>query len=116
MIVSCPTWSSAAGPGRPRRSPRWRRLVPEALADLLSGATERAGLDEAPGKSGATLERVVIDGQPYVRKHLDLARAWTMRASGCLRGAPLVLWDRGILGRLPSCLNQPIVAAAPARR
>ena len=47
--------------------------MPEALADLLSGATERAGLDEAPGKSGATLERVVIDGQPYVLKHLDLA-------------------------------------------
>jgi len=90
--------------------------VPEALADLLSGATERAGLDEAPGKSGATLERVVIDGQPYVLKHLDLAEDWTMRASGCLRGAPLVLWERGILARLPGCLNQPIVAAAPERR
>ena len=90
--------------------------MPEALADLLSGATERAGLDEAPGKSGATLERVVIDGQPYVLKHLDLTQDWTMRASGCLRGAPLVLWERGILARLPGCLNQPIVAAAPERR
>ena len=39
-----------------------------------------------------------------------------MRASGCLRGAPLVLWERGILARLPGCLNQPIVAAAPERR
>ena len=36
-----------------------------------------------------------------------------MRASGCLRGAPLVLWERGILARLPGCLNQPIVGAAP---
>src|SRR5882757_4575877 len=109
MTVSFQTWSSAAAAGRPRCSPRWRRLVPEALADLLSGATERTGLDEAPGKSGATLERVVIDGQAYVLKHLDLARDWTMRASGCLRGAPLVLWERGILARLPGCLNQPIV-------
>src|SRR6266704_1030251 len=116
MTVSFLTWSSAAAAGRPRCSPRWRRLVPEALADLLSGATERAGLDQAPGKSGAALERVVIDGQPYVLKHLDLAEDWTMRASGCLRGAPLVLWERGILARLPGCLNQPIVAAAPARR
>jgi len=90
--------------------------VPDELADLLMGATERAGLDEAPGKSGATLERVVIDGQAYVLKHLDLGRDWTMRASGCLRGAPLVLWERGILARLPGCLNQPIVAAAPERR
>src|SRR5580704_2327324 len=116
MTVSFQTWSSAAAAGRPRCSPRWRRLVPEALADLLSGATERAGLDEAPGKSGATLERGVIDGQAYVLKHLDLARDWTMRASGCLRGAPLVLWERGILARLPGCLNQPIVAAARERR
>ena len=87
-----------------------------SLAELLKGLTERTGLDQAPGKSGATLERVVIDGQAYVLKHLDLARDWTMRASGCLRGAPLVLWERGILAGLPDCLNQPIVGAAPEPR
>ena len=80
--------------------------MPDELADLLAGATERAGLDEAPGKSGATLERVVIDGQAYVLKHLDLGRDWTMRASGCLRGAPLVLWERGILAP-PARLPEP---------
>src|SRR6516225_4390600 len=113
MTVSCPTWSSAAAAGWPRCSPRWRRLVPDPLAELLAGATERTALDEVPGKSGATLERVVIDGQDYVLKHLDLAEDWTMRASGCLRGAPLVLWERGLLSRLPACFNQPIVGAAP---
>jgi hypothetical protein len=86
--------------------------VPEPLAELLAGATDRTGLAEVPGKSGASLERVVIDGQHYVLKHLDLAEDWTMRASGCLLGAPLVLWERGILARLPGCLNQPIVGAA----
>jgi Phosphotransferase enzyme family len=83
------------------------------LTELLAGATQRTVLAEAPGKSGATLERVVIGGQGYVLKHLDLADDWTMRASGCLRGAPLVLWERGILALLPDCFNQPIVAAAP---
>jgi hypothetical protein len=83
------------------------------VTDLLMGVTERSGLAGIPGKSGASLERVVIDGQDYVLKHLDLAEDWTMRASGCLRGAPLVLWERGILARLPGCLNQPIVAVAP---
>ena len=82
------------------------------VAELLAGATDRTRLADAPGKSGARLERVVIDGQQYVLKHLDLAEDWTMRASGCLRGAPLVLWERGILARLPGCLNQPIVGAA----
>src|SRR5208337_1851029 len=67
------------------------------VAELLAGATERKELAEVPGKSGATLERLVIGGRDYVLKHLDLADDWTMRASGCLRGAPLVLWERGIL-------------------
>ena len=84
--------------------------MPDLLADLLASATCREPVADAPGKSGAVLERLQIDGKPYVLKHLDLARDWTMRASGSLRGAPLELWERGILGRLPNCLNQPIVA------
>jgi hypothetical protein len=90
-----------------------RRSYPDVAA-MLAGATERSGFGEAPGKSGARLERVVIGGERYVLKHLDLAEDWTLRASGCLRGAPLVLWERGILARLPACFNQPIVGAAPA--
>jgi hypothetical protein len=82
------------------------------LAGLVGLATERVVLDEAPGKSGARLERLVIGGESYVLKSLDLADDWTMRASGCLRGAPLELWERGILARLPACYNQPIVAVA----
>jgi len=72
-----------------------------SVAELTAGATERTGLDEGPGKSGARLERLVIGGQPYVLKRLDLAEDWTMRASGCLPGAPLLAWERGILARLP---------------
>ena len=82
------------------------------LAGLVGQATERIALDEAPGKSGARLERLVIGGEPYILKSLDLADDWTMRASGCLRGAPFELWERGILARLPACINQPIVAVA----
>ena len=84
-----------------------------SVAELITGATERRPLTEGAGKSGARLERVVIGGQPYVLKHLDLAEDWTMRASGCLRGAPLLAWERGLLARLPACFNQPIVGVAP---
>jgi hypothetical protein len=83
------------------------------LAELLAGATGRQPFGDAPGKSGASLERVTIDGQPFVLKHQDLAQDWTMRASGCLRGAPLELWERGVLSSLPDCFNQPIVGVAP---
>jgi Phosphotransferase enzyme family len=89
----------------------WRNY-PDVTA-MLADATERTGFGAAPGKSGARLERVVIGGERYVLKHLDLAEDWTLRASGCLRGAPLVLWERGILARLPACFNQPIVGAVP---
>lgn len=84
-----------------------------SVAELIAGATERTGLDGAAGKSGARLERLVIAGHPYVLKHLDLSEDWTMRASGSLRGAPLLAWERGLLSQLPDCFNQPIVGAAP---
>ena len=80
-----------------------------SVTDLIAGATSRVSLTEGAGKSGARIERLVIGGQPYVLKHLDLAQDWTMRASGCLRGAPLLAWERGLLARLPACFNQPIV-------
>ncbi len=104
-------------PAGPRQNlPAGPRQGHGDVAELLARATERTVLDEVPGKSGARLERVVIGGQPYVLKHIDLGEDWTMRASGCLRGASFMLWERGILARLPDCFNQPIVAAAPVER
>jgi hypothetical protein len=83
--------------------------VSGSVTELIAGATSRVPVTEGAGKSGARLERLMIGGQPYVLKHLDLAQDWTMRASGCLRGAPLLAWERGLLARLPGCFNQPIV-------
>jgi hypothetical protein len=97
----------------PDAPPRAARQQPRDIAGLLAGVTGRVSFAGAAGKSGATLERVTIDGHRYVLKHLDLAEDWTMRASGCLHGAPLMLWERGILGRLPDCFNQPIVGVVP---
>jgi hypothetical protein len=93
--------------------PSNEQLSEDDLAELLARATERAPLGADVGKSGARLERVVINGQAYVLKHLALADDWTMRASGCLRGPPLALWRTGALQRIPACINQPIVGVAP---
>jgi Phosphotransferase enzyme family len=95
------------GPGWPGAS---------SVTELLANATRREVITGAPGKSGAGLERVRIDGRDYVLKHLDLAADWTMRASGSIRGVPLDLWESGILDRLPDCINQPIVAVVPEHR
>jgi hypothetical protein len=81
----------------------------KTLADLLAAAAPGRPLESA-GKSGARLERLVIDGEPHVLKYLALATDWTMRAAGCLPGATAELWRRGLLARLPDCLDSPVVA------
>ena len=78
--------------------------------DLLRGLTSHEPMLDNAGKSGAVIERVTIDGEPYVLKYLDRAQDWTMRASGVLDGVTLALWSRGLLQRLPDSIEQPIVA------
>lgn len=87
-----------------------------SIADMLSGATDLRPLEDGPGKSGARLNRLTIDGDPYVVKYIDRADDWTMRASGALGGPVIALWTRGILDLLPSCIDQPIVAVAAENR
>jgi len=84
------------------------------VSELLAGARDVRPLDDAPGKSGARLERLRIDGVDLVAKYLDPSLDWTMRASGVLGGPMPTLWTSGILHRLPDCLNQPIIGVATA--
>ncbi|HEY5013133.1 MAG TPA: phosphotransferase [Acidimicrobiia bacterium] len=65
-------------------------------------------------KSGARFERVVIGGESFVVKYLDLRDDWTMRSTGQLEYAPVALWRRGLLDRLPACFEQPIVGVGYA--
>ena len=82
------------------------------LDRVLAGAADRAPMNNADGKSGARFERVTIDGERFVVKYLDIRDDWTMRATGQLAYAPVLLWRRGLLDRLPACFLQPIVDVA----
>jgi hypothetical protein len=86
--------------------------VHESVESLLGHATVREPLLHSDSKSGARLERVQIDGEPFVAKWLDLRNDWTMRAVGDFGGTTLRLWRSGLLHALPACINQPIVAVA----
>lgn len=88
-----------------------RRPVLDSVERLLAGAVDRVPLD-GPGKSGALLERVRIDGEPYVVKYLDHDADWSLRAAGVPGSATVALWRRGVLDDLPDCFAQPIVAVA----
>jgi Phosphotransferase enzyme family len=82
-----------------------------SVHELLAGATEVTPIESA-GKSGARLDRVLLDGERYVVKYLDADSDWTLRAAGVDGGAVLELWRRGILAGLPGCIDQPIVGVA----
>lgn len=84
----------------------------DSVADLLREATDRSPLVGGAGKSGATMEWVTIGGERHVVKYLDVAHDWTMRAAGVLGSVSGQMWERGLLHRLPECIEQPIVAVA----
>jgi hypothetical protein len=83
-----------------------------SLDDVLAGASSREPMTNTDSKSGARFERVSIGGDAFVVKYLDIRDDWTMRATGQLVYAPVVLWERGLLDRLPGCFEQPIVDVA----
>lgn len=82
------------------------------IGDLLAGVDHLEPMPDAPGKSGATLLRGRHGGRSYVVKVINGRDDWTQHASGVLGGPIVPLWQRGILDRLPDCLNQPVIAVA----
>jgi hypothetical protein len=92
------------------------RLVPRtpasSIEELIAGATDRQPLGGSDGKSGSTLERVVIDGEPFVLKQLHPDRDWTMRGFGDLWCRPVQLWVCGLLDAMPEVIDHAVVGAA----
>ncbi len=82
-----------------------------SVTELLAGAQDVRPF-EAPGKSGAQLEKLTLGGVDMIVKYLDPTLDWTVRASGVLGGPMQMLWTSGILHRLPDCLVQPIIGVA----
>jgi hypothetical protein len=91
-------------------------LVPRSPAasveELIAGATSRAPLEASDAKSGSVLERVVIDGERFVLKHLHPDGDWTMRGFGDLGCRPVAVWTSGLLDALPASIDHAVVGAA----
>jgi len=88
------------------------RLAPRDAAtsidELVAGATERAPLEGTDGKSGSSLERVVIDGERFVLKHLHPDDDWTMRGFGDLGCRPVEVWTSGLLDAVPPTIDHTL--------
>jgi hypothetical protein len=88
------------------------RPVATSVDDLVAGASSRVPMTSAESKSGARFERVVIDGEAYVLKHVDLRDDWIMRQTGDVGCVPVRVWETGVFDLLPRCIDHATVGAA----
>jgi len=89
-----------------------RRAVAASIDELVAGASSRTPMLVSDSKSGARFERVVIDAEPFVLKHVDHHHDWLMRQTGDIGCVPVVVWESGVLDLVPACIDHTIVGAA----
>ena len=88
------------------------RPVLGSLDELLAGATHREPFANSDGKSGSAFERVLIDGEPHIVKHIHIDDDWTMRFNGDVACKPVQVWQAGLMDILPERIDHGIVAVA----
>ncbi len=81
------------------------------LDELLRRAEGRTPWVPDDTKSGARFERVVIDGESFVLKYQDPTDDWLLRATGDPGRSYVLLWESGLLDRLPPVIDHAVVAA-----
>jgi Phosphotransferase enzyme family len=93
------------------RSTTRRTLAPSVDA-LVDGASSREPLTSSDSKSGAQLERVLIDGARYVLKTVDRHTDWIARQAGDVGCWPVLAWEVGLVDLAPPCIDHTLVGAA----
>ena len=88
------------------------RPVASSLEELLDGATSREPFFTSDSKSGSAFERVVIDGEPLIVKHIHVDDDWTMRFNGDIGCHPAQVWQAGLMDALPERIEHGVVAVA----
>jgi hypothetical protein len=86
--------------------------VATSVGELIAGASSREPMASADSKSGARFEHVVIDGAPFVLKHVDTSCDWIARQAGDIGCWPVAVWEHGIVDLAPDCIDHTIVGAA----
>ena len=88
------------------------RPVASSLDELLQGASHRESFLNDDSKSGSGFERVVVDGERLVLKHVHPDRDWTMRFNDDVRCAPVQVWAAGLMDAAPDRIDHATVAVA----
>ena len=88
------------------------RPMASSLDELLDGVTAREPFFTTDSKSGSAFERVVIDGESLIVKHVHIDDDWTMRFNGDVGCHPLQVWTSGLMDVLPERIDHGVVGAA----
>ncbi len=83
-----------------------------SVEELLAGATSREPFGTTDSKSGSAFERVVIDGESLIVKHVHIDDDWTMRFNGDIGCHPAQVWQAGLMDVLPERIDHGVVAVA----
>jgi hypothetical protein len=81
-----------------------------SAAELLARASSRERVMPADARSGAVFERIVVGPDRYFVKQLSFGSDWVMRASGDHVGRQYLVWQAGIMGQAPDCIDHAVVA------
>lgn len=88
------------------------RPVAGSVEELLAGATRREPWAPAASRSTTAFERVWIDGEPLLVKHLHLDEDFIGRTSGDLGCRPLRAWAAGLYDVVPERIDHAVVGVA----
>ena len=88
------------------------RPVASSLEELLQGATSREPFFVSDSKSGSPFERVMIDGESHIVKHIHIDVDWTMRFNGDVGCKPVQVWRAGLMDVLPERIDHAVVGVA----
>jgi hypothetical protein len=89
-----------------------RRPVADSVDALVAGASSRTPVSFDDSKSGARFERVVLDGEPHLLKHVDPRDDWIMRQTGDIGCIPVRVWESGVFDLVPAVIDHATVGAA----
>ena len=86
--------------------------VAETIDELIAGASDRVSVQPEDGKSGASFERLTIDGEPHFLKVLSAESDWIMRCTGNTTNWEFQVWKAGMNHRTPRVIDHTIVSMA----
>ena len=83
-----------------------------SVDELLAGAERREPFVNPDGRSASGFERVWIEGQAHIVKHVHPDDDFTMRVSGDVGWRTARAWAAGLLDAAPALVDHAIVGAA----